>query len=641
MYYVLLTQYMTTKMTGANKKPITEESYIRQLPYSTLKYISLLLDVDKQWERLVQQIPKRLQEVGHNPSEMRYTNLQVRIFEEKSKRPDGSPTKAILDDWATQNTKVKHLLRVLQEAALYEAADYISETVLQKGKVPRLSEESETTTNLPTPSWQDERIKKENHQQVKEREESENLDKHYQKNIYEREKALGNAYTNGGSVSADAAYNSLTKPGIEEGLYNELSPGVDKVNYYRTASFDSGSHIFGGLKAGNLKPLHGSGVEHEETYQVRSFKDQTVGKANMDEQYSYAYAGQIYELAKNVPEPQKGCPANVDFQQGRREPCETTDVYDIDLQKKSAARISESYQSDDEDLYKIIAKQKLTYAVLQMITDDFNQKPLKDGGRVIGSGGFGDVFLGRFENGFQVAVKRLKKVEEVDKQFETELNSLVKYRHHNIVRLYGFSVDGPGKCLVYEYLCNGSLEDRLLRKDNTPPLPNDVRLSILKGTAEGINFLNKQGIVHRDIKSANVLLDEKFEPKVGDFATARSGPRGNTTMPMSTQMVIGTSAYLAPEAMNFDVSTKLDSYSFGIVILEVLTALPPLDHSREDKDLKSHVEENQITEMLDTSGGKWMDDTVAKLIGISEKCTNKRKRYRANVADILEELSAI
>lgn len=300
-----------------------------------------------------------------------------------------------------------------------------------------------------------------------------------------------------------------------------------------------------------------------------------------------------------------------------------------------------SWSEESNDLCKVLGKQTLTYELLMFITDDFNPKQLSEGGRVIGRGGFGDVFLGTFENGFRVAVKRLKNVDEVDKQFETELNSLVKYRHRNIVRLYGFSVDGPNKCLMYEYLCNGSLEDRLMRRDKTPPLAIDIRLSILKGTAEGINFLNKQGTVHRDIKSANVLLGKTFYPKVGDFATARSAPRGNTTMPMSTQVVIGTSAYLAPEAIHYDVSTKLDSYSFGIVILEVLTALPPLDHYREDKDLRSHVENNHINEMLDASGGKWMDDTVAKLVGISEKCTNSRKKDRSNVEDILPELLAV
>lgn len=244
-------------------------------------------------------------------------------------------------------------------------------------------------------------------------------------------------------------------------------------------------------------------------------------------------------------------------------------------------------------------------------------------------------------NGFKIAVKRLKNVDDVDKQFATELNSLVKYRHKNIVRLFGFSVDGPGKCLVYEYLSNGSLEDRLMRKDNTPPLMTLVRLNILKGTAQGIHFLNAQGIVHRDIKSANVLLDDNFEPKVGDFATVRAGPRGNVTMAQSTSVVIGTKAYLAPEALYFDVSTKLDSYSFGIIILEVLTALPPLDDSREEIDIKSHVEENHITHILDTSGGKWLDETVAKLVHISEKCTQAKKKNRANVEDILSDLMVL
>ncbi|XP_053403601.1 interleukin-1 receptor-associated kinase 4-like [Mercenaria mercenaria] len=625
-------------MTGGSSKTVTEETYIRQLPYSVVKYISLLLDVDRQWEKFVLKIPKRLHDVGRDTSEMRYSYLQVRLFEDKSKRPDGSPTKTIMDDWGTQNTKVKHLLRILQEAALYEAADYISENVLHQGKVPRLQEETENTASLPAPSWDDKKLKDSDNKQVQEKD---NFDAQCQKNIYEREKPLGNAYSNGVNSPTDSTYNRLMKPGEDEWAYNKLSPGVDKAIYYRTPSFDSGGSFSDVLKAGNK---HDAGVEHEEeTVQIRSFKERTAVKANDEDAYSYAYSGgPKYAFAKEVPEPRNGSADKIALPPRKREPCETTDESEIDVKKQQEpCESSDGSASKEDDLYKVIANQKLTYHLLGLITDDFNQKPVALGGRVVGSGGFGDVYLGRFENGFQVAVKRLKNVEEVDKQFETELDSLIKYRHRNIVRLYGFSIDGPGKCLVYEYLCNGSLEDRLLRRDNTPPLPNDTRLTILKGTAEGINFLNKQGTVHRDIKSANVLLDDKFEPKVGDFATARSGPRGNSTMPMSTQVVIGTSAYLAPEAMNFDVSTKLDSYSFGIVILEILTALPPLDHDREEKDLKSHVEENHITDMLDTSGGKWMDETVAKLVEISEKCTQIKKKYRVNVADILPELLAI
>ena len=315
-----------------------------------------------------------------------------------------------------------------------------------------------------------------------------------------------------------------------------------------------------------------------------------------------------------------------------REPCEDDDVS------------CDTNPHEVRDIYSMIGSQEINYDLLQMITNNFNTERMSYGGRLIGTGGFGEVFLGIFNNGYKVAIKRLKKMEEaaeIEKQFRTELDSLITYRHKNIVRLYGYSIDGPGKCLVYEYLCNGSLEDRLQRTGKTPPLLNAIRVSILQGTADGIAFLNKQGIIHRDIKSANVLLDENFSPKVGDFATARGGPRGNNTMAMSTQVVIGTSAYLAPEALHFDVSTKLDSYSFGIVILEIITGLPPLDQDREEKDLKSHVEENEVEDVLDMSGGEWNMDVVEKLLDISGKCTERTKKRRSNVGDILDELNSI
>lgn len=340
----------------------------------------------------------------------------------------------------------------------------------------------------------------------------------------------------------------------------------------------------------------------------------------------FLFCHQIYLKAK--PEEEFYSYACHDGVTPKQDPCENSDEPKPDLTKT--------------DIYKLIGPQKcLEYDLLQEITNGFDSTSLTDGGRLVGSGGFGEVFLGIFNNGHKVAVKKLKTVDEVDKQFQTELEALTKYRHKNIVCLYAYSVDGPGKCLVYEYLENGSLEDRLRRKDDTPPMPVQVRLIVLHGTAEGITFLNNQGIVHRDIKSANVLLDKDFNPKVGDFATARTGPRGNATNVMSTSVVIGTSAYLAPEARYFDVSTKLDSYSFGIIVLEVLTALPPLDDKRDEKDLKSYVEDSDIYEILDTSGGPWESQVVDTLMEISDKCSMIKKKSRCNVVEVLPQLESL
>ncbi|KAL4219723.1 Interleukin-1 receptor-associated kinase 4 [Mactra antiquata] len=614
------------KMKGDGKRTINGETFIRQLPYSSVRYLSLMLDIERNWEKLVVKIPKRLQDVGKCQCEKRYSTLQVKLFEEKSKRPDGSPTKSILDDWSTQNAKVKHLIFVLQQAALYEAADYISEQLLGAGKVPRLGFiDSSNTDVLPTPTWDDNKLKTGNKPKDSKQTDSlldENRDNSVGKTLYSRDKGLDSLDKN----EPGTLYSSLMKNDDSGPEYNKLIQNDDKgFNCYRTPSFDSWGACSIQNEAGHDTSKQ-SGIEHEETYQVRPVRDEASLKQSNNGVYTYAKG--VYQFATEVPEPDHGPSVQETPSQPRREPCQNEDV--------SGA------SSENEELYKILGKQSLTYELLQRITDDFNPKVTMDGGRIIGMGGFGDVFLGLFENGFKCAVKKLKNVDEgIEKQFETELHSLVKYRHKNIVRLFGFSIDGPGKCLVYEYLCNGSLEDRLTRQGQTQPLPNNVRISILQGTAQGINFLNSQGIVHRDIKSANVLLDENFVPKVGDFATARTGPRGNATMAMSTQVVIGTSAYLAPEAYNFDVSTKLDSYSFGIIILEVLTSLPPLDHSREEKDIKSYVEENEITPLLDASGGKWLDKTVATLVDISDKCTAIKKKQRANVQDILVDLMAV
>lgn len=406
---------------------------------------------------------------------------------------------------------------------------------------------------------------------------------------------------------------------------DHIVQSADGVIYQRIRSIDSGgdaSILLGDLNDSSLmKTEPGSPVKPEPVQE---------GKAK------------AAELKKGKDDDETLCVRPV-FENQKKVPCEMSDetVCVCDKPRNEPCETSDSSYDDIKSL-EDLKSQIIKYNILRKITDNFNQIPLLEGGRVVGTGGFGEVFLGIFPNGYKVAVKRLKDVEEKERQFQTELDSLTKYRHENIVSLFGYSVDGPAKCLVYEYLCNGSLEDRLMRKNNTPPLSVPLRISIIKGTAKGIYFLNKQGIVHRDIKSPNVLLDENFVPKVGDFATVRGGaPRGTGTFEVNTSVVIGTSAYLAPEAFNFDVSTKLDAYSYGVIILEVLTGLPPLDQDREEKDLKSHVEENEICDVLDESGGEWDEKVVAKLMSISERCTELKKKKRVNIADIMEDLMAI
>ena len=528
------------------------------------------------------------------------------------------------DDWGTQNTKVKHLLYILKEAALYEVADYLSVNVLHGEKVSR-DRPVQPEQNLPVPGWNDpEKSEKGKDPDAKGYEKlGDRKDNNKYSALSFNDKGVENLKSGDLKQMKDKSH----------GLSNELSASSNgdivksaggSIMYQRIRSIDSGADT------SVLLQDQASFFKSEPESLVKS---DPLSKVN-DQKHLKSVEDDDTLVVRPVVENQKKVPCETSDEneetvhpcdKPRREPCETSDSSYDDIQSL-------------EDLHSQVIK----YNILRRITDNFNQDLLLEGGRVIGNGGFGEVFLGIFPNGYKVAVKRLKDVEEKERQFQTELDSLTKYRHENIVSLFGYSVNGPAKCLVYEYLSNGSLEDRLMRKSNTPPLSVPLRLSIIKGTAKGIYFLNKQGIVHRDIKSPNVLLDENFIPKVGDFATVRGGaPRGSGTFEVSTSIVIGTSAYLAPEAFNFDVSTKLDAYSYGVIILEVLTGLPPLDQEREEKDLKSHVEENDICEILDESGGEWDDKVVAKLMRISERCTEMKKKKRVNIEDIMEELLAI
>uniref|UniRef100_T1HP97 non-specific serine/threonine protein kinase n=1 Tax=Rhodnius prolixus TaxID=13249 RepID=T1HP97_RHOPR len=214
----------------------------------------------------------------------------------------------------------------------------------------------------------------------------------------------------------------------------------------------------------------------------------------------------------------------------------------------------------------------------------------------LGHGGFGSVYKCYLrEVDETVAVKRLRLervavrgLEEI--QFRTEVLTLSKLSHPNLLSLVGYSCDGPHLCLMYPFM------------EGSRVLEWKERYDIACGTSRGLLYLHtysSKPLVHRDVKSANILLDENLTPKVGDFGLARQGSAGqNTSTVALTTTVLGTSAYMAPEAFRGDVSVKMDVFSFGvvgiitvksIVLLELITGLPPFDEDREGCDLgKSH-----------------------------------------------------
>ncbi|KAM5582067.1 putative serine/threonine-protein kinase PBL7 [Rosa sericea] len=199
----------------------------------------------------------------------------------------------------------------------------------------------------------------------------------------------------------------------------------------------------------------------------------------------------------------------------------------------------------------------------------------------IGEGGFGPVYKGKLSSGRVVAVKKLDQTGvQGEKEFLVEVLMLSLLRHPNLVSLIGYCAEGEQRLLVYEYMPLGSLADHLhdLRPDKEP-LDWNTRMMIAAGAAKGLEYLHHDAeppVIYRDVKSANILLGEDFFPKLSDFGLAKFGPTGDRSH-VSTR-VMGTHGYCAPEyAKSGKLTAKSDIYSFGVVLLELLTGHKAVD----------------------------------------------------------------
>lgn len=287
---------------------------------------------------------------------------------------------------------------------------------------------------------------------------------------------------------------------------------------------------------------------------------------------------------------------------------------------------------------------------LKSVTNNFDERPISVGGNKMGEGGFGVVYKGCVNNR-TVAVKKLAAMvdistEELKQQFDQEIKVMAKCQHENLVELLGFSSDGDDLCLVYVFMPNGSLLDRLSCLDDTPPLAWHTRCRIAQGAANGISFLHENHQIHRDIKSANILLDENFTAKISDFGLARASEKFAQTV--MTSRIVGTTAYMAPEALRGEITPKSDIYSFGVVLLEVITGLPAVDEHREPQlllDIKEEIEDEEKT--IEDYIDKKMNDTdfasIETMYFVASQCLHEKKNKRPDikkVQQLLQEMTA-
>ncbi|PON88860.1 Leucine-rich repeat receptor kinase [Trema orientale] len=285
---------------------------------------------------------------------------------------------------------------------------------------------------------------------------------------------------------------------------------------------------------------------------------------------------------------------------------------------------------------------KLTFAHLLEATNGFSADSL------IGSGGFGEVYKAQLRDGCVVAIKKLIHVTgQGDREFMAEMETIGKIKHRNLVPLLGYCKIGEERLLVYEYMKWGSLEAVLhdKSKGGCSRLGWAARKKIAIGSARGLAFLHHScipHIIHRDMKSSNVLLDESFEARVSDFGMARLVNALDTHLSVST--LAGTPGYVPPEYyQSFRCTTKGDVYSYGVILLELLSGKRPIDPSEfgDDNNLvgwaKQLNREKRSNEILDPElmTEKSAESELCHYLKIAFECLDDRPLRRPTMIQVM------
>ncbi|KAF8083073.1 hypothetical protein N665_0792s0003 [Sinapis alba] len=285
---------------------------------------------------------------------------------------------------------------------------------------------------------------------------------------------------------------------------------------------------------------------------------------------------------------------------------------------------------------------RFDFTTLQDATSQFSLE------NKLGEGGFGAVYKGVLSDGQEIAVKRLSvNAQQGETEFKNEFLLVAKLQHRNLVKLLGYSIDGTERLLVYEYLPHTSLDKFIFDPIHGKELDWEIRYKIIGGVTRGLLYLHQDSrlrIIHRDLKASNILLDEEMTPKIADFGLARLFDIDHTTQ-RYTNRIVGTFGYMAPEyVMHGQFSFKTDVYSFGVLVLEIISGKKNSCFSNDDsmesllsfawRSWKEGVALNLVDKILMTMSS-YSSNMIMRCINIGLLCVQDKVSERPSMASVL------
>ncbi|KAF2935859.1 hypothetical protein DAI22_04g262000 [Oryza sativa Japonica Group] len=296
---------------------------------------------------------------------------------------------------------------------------------------------------------------------------------------------------------------------------------------------------------------------------------------------------------------------------------------------------------EQQELYSIVGRPNIfSYGELRSATENFSSS------NRLGEGGYGAVYKGKLMDGRIVAVKQLSQTShQGKKQFATEIETISRVQHRNLVKLYGCCLEGNNPLLVYEYMENGSLDKALFGTEKLH-IGWPARFEICLGIARGLAYLHEESsirVVHRDIKASNVLLDANLNPKISDFGLAKLY---DDKMTHVSTKVAGTFGYLAPEyAMRGHMTEKVDVFAFGVVLLETLAGRPNYDDVLEEDKIYIFewvwrlYESERALDIVDPNLTEFNSEEVLRAIHVALLCTQGSPHRRPSMSRVVAMLT--